>query len=143
MSTRWSPDALGTVTAKGSMTYHLVFVYFSSIKSWLFPEVKSTFCGTYVLPRTNVFGHFLILLFSFNRPFILTRTVHFYDSAFDLPSRFFCLCNMCLFLKFQTSSDVARHNIFYNIAVSLQSPFATIQLIRTNFSISIVLTEAS
>ena len=34
------------------------FLCSCSIKSWLFPEVKSTFCGTHVLPGTNVFERF-------------------------------------------------------------------------------------
>ena len=41
-------------------------------------------------------------------------------------AHFFCFCNTCSLLKFRNSSDVARRNIFYYIALWLQSPFATL-----------------
>ena len=40
-------------------------------------------------------------------------------------AHFFYFCNTCFFLKFRNCSDVARRNIFYYIAVWLQSSFAT------------------
>ena len=42
---------------------------------------------------------------------MLTRTVHFYSTASDLPSTFFCFCNTCLFVTFLTSFGVASPNI--------------------------------
>jgi len=104
------------------MTDHLLLVCSGSIKSWLFPEVKSTFCGTHILPGANVFGHFLFFYFLFLvDPFILAYTVHFMTPLLIFQIHFF------LFLKhvfelmilpvviFLLYSDMASKFIRYNI----------------------------
>ena len=89
---------------RGSITYHLLLVCSGFIKSWLFSEMKSTFCGRHVLPGANMFGYFL---FSFlTDPFIL---VHFMTPFLIFRIHLFCCCKTCLF---RTSSDVADRNIF-------------------------------
>ena len=86
---------------------HLLFICSDSIKSWLFPEVKSSFWGTHVLPGANVSGHFLFVYFlSLTDPFMLARTVHFYDAAFDLPNTFFLFLNTCLFRTSSSDSNI-------------------------------------
>ena len=128
MSTRWLSDVFGTIAANSSMTHYLVFVCFGSIKSWLF-----THSGKYLLwnARTSWSKHvwsFLILLFSFlNRPFYPDTYRTSLWRHYWFAKHFFYFCNICLFLIFRNSSDVARRNIFYYIAVLLQSPFATLQ----------------
>ena len=88
--------------------------------------MQSTFCETHVLPRANLFGLLLIFYFLFQIDrFTLSHTVYFYDAAFEFQAHCFHFCNTCLFLKFQNSSGVTRHNIFYYAAVWPQSPLAT------------------
>ena len=115
---------------------HLLFVFSGSIKSWLFSEVKSTFCGRHVLSGANVFGCFFFYFLFYKNPFILSRTVHFVTPLLIFQAHFFCFYNMCLF---QTSSDVARHNnIFLLYSVWLQSPLATCSIQRLSNYMGIV-----
>ena len=127
ISTQWSPDVLGTVTVNNDrpllLRFHKIMFFYPT---WKVPFLKHT----YSLEQTcSVISNSLIPFF---RQTLLSWHVPYIFMAPLLISQlhFFYFCNTCLFLQFQNYSDVTRGNIFYYIAVWLQSPFATCESLK-------------